>query len=402
MALCFSVQRGLPFSASLLALVLVLGLAACGPSGGMLSGVVASASEFVPGSSGIGKPPGAVEVRYTLGQRAHVRAEVAGETVPGGSSFLLFEGDQAAGTHVVRFNGVISATNGAGNTQVVRRSLPPGDYFIIVTAGGASERVPVKIVGTAEQPPELENIVMKPETISPNSDALDDVTELTFRTNESVTLSVDLTSRDGTRTPVLAPVLKGPGEQNVVVSGQDLLGNVLADGTYTVTLRAQSKQGNRVESNRSLKLEGSGTPALQVLKVAISPQRVMLGEAISVTITVKNVGNTPLRSEGPLMGYTYTTDSSYSSIEGGKYGVKAGLWRVGVDWDGNSGGGAPYRYPFRWGFDHTLMPGETAVTGGKIVILKQERTMWFYAGVLQEGVRIVWDRLGRTQVKVGF
>lgn len=392
-----SAWRTLPFLAALL----VLGLAACGPSGGMLSGVVASASEFVPGSSGIGKPPGAVEVRYTLGQRAHVLAEVAGETVPGGGS-LLFEGDQAAGMHVIRFNGVIGMGSGAGSTQVVRRALTPGDYFIQVTAGGASERVPVKIVGTAEQPPALENIVMKPETISPNSDALDDVTELTFRTNESVTLSVDLTSRDGTRTPVLAPVLRGPGEQNVVVSGQDLLGNVLADGTYTVTLRAQSKQGNRVEANRSLKLEGSGTPALQVLKVDISPQRVMLGEAISVTITVKNVGNTPLRTEGPLMGYTYTTDSSYSSIEGGKYGVKAGLWRVGVDWDGNSGGGAPYRYPFRWGFDHTLMPGETAVTGGKIVILKQERTMWFYAGVLQEGVRIVWDRLGRTQVKVGF
>ena len=41
-------------------------------------------------------------------------------------------------------------------------------------------------------------------------------------------------------------------------------------------------------------------------------------------------------------------------------------------------------------------------TGGKITILKQERKMWFFAGVLQEGIRIVRDRLGITAVGVGF
>ncbi len=48
------------------------------------------------------------------------------------------------------------------------------------------------------------------------------------------------------------------------------------------------------------------------------------------------------------------------------------------------------------------MPGETVVTGGNIVILKQEREMWFYAGALQEGIRIALDRLGRTRVDVDF
>ena len=36
------------------------------------------------------------------------------------------------------------------------------------------------------------------------------------------------------------------------------------------------------------------------------------------------------------------------------------------------------------GDERGLMPGEEAVTGGKIHILKQERAMWFYAGVLQD------------------
>lgn len=380
--------------------LMAFGVAGCGPFGAVLSGVTASTWEFVPGSTGIGRPPGAIEVRYTLMQRASVRAEVRGVAVPGGN-LALYQGEQAAGSHVVRFNGVISTGVAPGDQQVVRKTLPPGDYFIVVTAGAASERVPFRVAGVAVPPPTLENILMKPDVISPNSDAVDDVAELTFRTGQTITLSVDLTSAKGARVSVLAPLLKGSGEQNVVVSGQDLMGNVLADGVYTVTLRAQDKAGNRVEASRKLTIEGSGAPAIQVLKVDISPQQVVLGGAISVTITVKNVGKVPLRTQGPPQGYTYTTNGSYSSIEGGKYVDRAGLWRVGVDWDGNSGGG-PSRYPFRWGFDHTLMPGETAVTGGKIVILKQERTMWFYAGVLQEGIRIIWDRLGRKRVEVGF
>ena len=39
---------------------------------------------------------------------------------------------------------------------------------------------------------------------------------------------------------------------------------------------------------------------------------------------------------------------------------------------------------------------EQVTTGGKITVLKQEQKMWFYAGVLQEGIKIVLDRLGRT------
>jgi hypothetical protein len=72
-----------------------------------------------------------------------------------------------------------------------------------------------------------------------------------------------------------------------------------------------------------------------------------------------------------------------------------------VDWDGNVGGG-PQRYPFRWGFGHTLAPGETVTIEGHITILKQERRMLFFVGVLQEGVRIWLDRLAPAGVDVSF
>jgi hypothetical protein len=156
-----------------------------------------------------------------------------------------------------------------------------------------------------------------------------------------------------------------------------------------------------VQAERPLLIEGGGEPDVEILRVEIAPQQITLGSAIAVSITVKNTGNVPLRTHGPDPGYTYTTNDSYSSIEGGKWVDRPGLWRVGVDWDGNAGGAA-YRYPFRWGFGKTLMPGETVVTGGNIVILKQESRMWFFAGLLQEGVRIVRDRLGPTLVNVSF
>src|SRR4051794_22252711 len=53
-------------------------LSACGPLGGgaMLSGITASTAGIVPGSSGVGNPPGALVVRYTLGSAADVTARV--------------------------------------------------------------------------------------------------------------------------------------------------------------------------------------------------------------------------------------------------------------------------------------------------------------------------------------
>jgi hypothetical protein len=321
----------------------------------------------------------------------------------------LLQEEQAAGPHVLRFNGIIQGRphfyqidQRPWSDGVVRSVVPDGEYLIELEAGGERELVPFTVRGSDIDSPDIESIVLSPGTITPNSDAVDDVAELTFRTDQTATLSIDLTAAEGTVTRVLAPDERAAGEQNVAINGQTPTGEVLPDGTYTVTIRAQDRAGNQVEAYRPLVIEGGGEPQIEVVRVEIGPGQVILGESIHVSITVKNVGNVPLRTHGPDPGYTYTTNDTYASIEGGKWADKAGLWRAGADWDGNSGGGGAYRYPFRWGFGKTLMPGEEVTTGGNIVILKQEQKMWFYAGVLQEGVRIVRDRLGRTPVEVDF
>jgi hypothetical protein len=373
-------------------------LAACSVGGGAaLSNVGVSPGAITPGSSGIGKAPGVAQVKYTLGERGPVTVTLGGPV-----QAMLFAGEQGAGPHLVRFTGVVDISEPAGEATLTRRVVPPGDYTVSVEAGGAKQSAPLRVEQAQGAAPTLRNVTVFPDTISPNGDALSDVAEITFRTNETATLAVDLYGSGGDRIPVLAPSKTGPGEQNVVVTGRDTLDEALPDGVYTATVSVQDPAGYRVEASRPITIEGGGEPDLEVLSVDISPQQLILGGEISVTVRVKNTGDVPLRTQGPDPGYTYSTNESYSSIEGGTLTDKAGLWRVGVDWDGNSGGGPAYRYPYRWGFGKTLMPGEEVVTGGKIRILKQERAMWFYVGVLQEEVRIVRDRLGRTRVGVDF
>ena len=352
---------------------------------------------IVPGSTGIGNPPRAIELQYNLPERATVTALLEGPV-----SSTLMTTEQAPGLHTFRFNAVLMDNTPHEGYSSVRRVVPDGFYIIRISANSRQlTDANVAVQNADTTPPTLQNIVIKPEVVSPNSDAVDDVAEVTFRTEQTATLSIDLTDNKGQVTPMLAPVEKGPGEQNAVITAQDLIGQPLPNGVYTATIRAEDRAGNRVEAYRPVKVEGAGEASIEILKVEITPQQIIAGQAISVSITVRNNGDVPLRTQGPDAGFTYTTNDTYASIEGNRYTDKAGLWRIGVDWDANGGGGA-YRYPFRWGFGKTLMPGETVITGGKIVILKQEREMWFYAGVLQEGIRIALDRLGRTRVGVDF
>lgn len=375
----------------------VLLLSACGASGAALSNVSASTNNIVPGSVGIGKPPKVVQISYTLGGQSDVSI-----TLDGPRKITLYTGNQQPGSHILRFNGTTAASDNQGEYTVVRSIVPPGDYTLTIAAGGgASQSVPFSVAAVESAPPSLTNLTVYPATISPNQDALDDVAELTFRTDMTTTLSANLFDKSGNKTPIYPPTKKAAGEQRIVIEGKDTIGEPLPDGVYTATVRADDVLGNRVEASQVITIEAGGEPLIEVLSVDITPKQIIVGSEISVTIRIKNTGNVPLRTQGPDPGFTYTTNDTYASIENGSLDNKAGLWRVGVDWDGNSGGG-PSRYPFRWGFGHTLQPGEEAITGGKIRVLKQERTMWFYAGVLQEGVRIALDRLARTAVGIDF
>jgi hypothetical protein len=395
-----------------LCLVLLAGtIAACGTSQ-LLANVGPATAELRP--SGKGEH---VDISYTIGQPAKV---VVYLQAAGGARYTLRDGEQRLASpdpYVLRFDG----TTPTNDPVLKRRALPSGAYTYVVQATGpdgaqAEGKGQITIVGSDSPPPTIQNLVVAPTIISPNADGIDDVAEITYQLPVSATVDITFTGPDGkTSYPFVAGDEEGPMLQRQIWNGKTVDNTLLPDGTYTYTVRAQDRFGNLVEQTGQITIKGGGQPEIKLTYSNIAPEAVMKGGTITVTLRVKNTGLVPIRTYGPPSGYEYSTDDVFSSIDSGKYVVKpGGFWRVGMDWDANSGGAAK-RYPFRWAItprppgqwrvpnqEDLLMPGEEATITGRIRILQPETKMSFYVGLIQDGVGFFQDRTGRTIVKVGF
>ena len=95
-----------------------------------------------------------------------------------------------------------------------------------------------------------------------------------------------------------------------------------------------------------------------------------------------------------------------------------GLFRVGVDFEGNSAGRS---YPYRWGLGkesdltvktingqkyYYLMPNQRVVVSGAVKLVDKSQfnpiTPFFWVGLNHEQVQIVNDRVSPTRVTIGF
>ncbi len=386
-------------------------LAACGP-GTLLTNVGPTSLELHP--TGHGET---VKINYTLGRDAKVSVFLQDAA---GTRYTLRDNElrQASSVpYALAFDGT-APTN---DPVLKRKALPSGEYTYIVQAASddgstAQAQGQIKIVGADAPPPLIQNLMVFPDTISPNADAIDDVAEITYQLPVSATVDITFTAPDGhTIYPFVAADKEGPTPQRQVWNGKTVDNALLPDGVYTYTVRAEDPFGNLVERQGKVSIAGGGQPEVKLTYTNIAPEAIMKGDVITVTMRVKNTGTVPIRTYGPPAGYEYSTDDVFSSIAGGKYIVKpGGFWRVGVDWDANSGGAAK-RYPYRWAItprppdqwkipneEDVLAPGEEAQIVGRIRVLQPETKMSFYVGLIQDGVGFFQDRTGRTIIKVGF
>lgn len=391
---------------------LVLGLAGCGLRQSLLSEVQAVPDTLNP--TGAGE---SINITYHIGREANVTIYL--EEVATRQRYTL-RLDQARSpsddAYTLRFDG----TAPLDDPVVQRRLLMAGDYTVVVQARGKDgsqdeARVPIKITGQAVPTPDIENLVVAPPAISPNADAIDDVAEITYRLPVTSTVDITLTTPDGQVLPFVTREEDQIGEQWHVWNGKRPDGGSLPNGIYTYTVRAADHYGNLVQRQGQITLADVGQPEATILAARIAPEHIMLGSTLTVTMRIRNTGTVPIRTYGPPSGYTYTTDEVYSSIAGGQYTAQAGgFWRVGMDWDANSGGGAR-RYPFRWalsprppeqwrvpGVEDWFLPGEEIEVTGHVVVLQRETKMFFYVGLIQDGVGFFQDRTARTIVEVGF
>jgi hypothetical protein len=400
--------RALLLAPALIAAALLL--IGCG-RGPLLGEVSASADSYAPAESA--RP---LAISYAVGSDAVVDIYVLDGADARYNLRTAQPRPASDQPYILRFDGTVPTDD----PVVLRRMLPPGGYRIVVEAqgpGGQRDRreLPLTITGAAVPAPDVQNLVVSPGVISPNADAIDDIAEFTYRLPVSATVDIDVTTPGGERIPVLTRAGQGPFEQHEVWNGKRPNGALLPAGVYTYTVRAEDVHGSVVRRQGQIALESVGQPEARIVAAYIAPQRVMLGEVITVTVRVRNTGTVPIRTYGPPSGFEYSTDEVFSSVEGGRYTAQAGgFWRIGMDWDANSGGGAK-RYPFRWalsarppeqwavpGVEDFLMPGEEVEVVGRVRIEQRETKMGFYVGLIQDGVGFFQDRSGRTIVEVGF
>ena len=344
---------------------------------------------------------GTTVLRYSLSAPARVNVTVRDAS---GRGFPLRtdETRPSAGSYELKFDGTRS--EGAGRLD--RRVLPDGEYRLVVDAVDrsglqASAAATLRVAGADNNPPRLDPITVAPRFISPNFDAIDDALTATFRLSKEALVSIYAEDPAGAKVDVrLLDEKRPPGEYveswNGVVNDSPL-----PDGAYSYVISARDRAGNVSSVSTPVQVAAGGIPRAKILRADFAPRQIILGGIVQVRMRIKNVGDTILRTQGPDPGFAYSSYDSFGSILNGQFIDRAGLWRAGVDWAGAPiSGGA--RYPYRWGFGKDLQPGEEVEISGEIQVLHQITKMWFFGGIIQEGVRIQDDGVGRAQIEVSF
>lgn len=387
---------------------LLLWTVGCAAAQPLLSGVRITRPLISPNGSAANT---AAQVEYALGRPARVDLYLT--TLAGERVYLRRDEPRpTAGQYVFRFDG----SHELPDDPLQRRVIPDGRYQLVLVARDATGRVdqatmPVDVRGADTDGPRLELLQARPDRLTPNFDGVDDVAHVSYRLTKAARVAHWVLDEGGVRHWMGPTQRRAAGEYaeswNALVRGRPL-----PDGRYSFIVRAEDEAGNITVARSPILVESAGLPRARILEVNFSPRRVMLGELLRVEIRVRNEGQAPVRSHGPDPGFTYSSFDNYFSIADATLVDKAGFWRVGVDWAGSPGtiGG---KYPYRWGFGKDLEPGQETTVVGHIRLEHEDQRarfgdnpdyhrMIFFAAVVQEGVAVHQDRVGQTEITVGF
>jgi hypothetical protein len=374
--------------------LLVLGLLSlaflvAGCQGGpWLSGLSLGPAEITPNADG---EDDVTRISYRLGRTANISIFFVDES---GAQHYFRKDERRAYSkdpYEVLFGGAIDG-----------RLLPDGQYTCVLEA--------------TDTPMRIDNLDISPHTFTPNRDGIGDRVRIGYYLNkEAARVQVYLKDKDGMRYPVPEDQIREMGSQGShehdYDAGVDLDVQPPPDGVYTVVVEAEDAVGNRDQVEGPLTIVSGGVPQVEIVnRTALwSAPIVKLGDTLTFTCTVKNIGTVPVRTRGPEPGTTYAMDQNYNSLEEPE---EPGLFRVGLDYEGNSGGRT---YPFRWQLgrddeltvidgEKYLMPGQTVMVVGHLKV--SEKTVrvapYFWLGLIHENVWIVMDRVEYVSITVEF
>ncbi|MCX7622494.1 MAG: N-acetylmuramoyl-L-alanine amidase, partial [Thermomicrobium sp.] len=121
-------------------------------------------------------------------------------------------------------------------------------------------------------------------------------------------------------------------------------------------------------------------PKAELVSVTFTPSsELYAGTLVRVDAVVRNTGPVELPTQGPPPGFIYEEGQTFDTVG---YAKQEGAFRVGVDFEGNTG----IPNPFRWGLPGPLAPGEQATVTGYIR-LRSVRRWKLTASLVREFVR---------------
>ena len=390
----------------LLALILVLSGCVRRP---LLHDVSIRPQTISPNADGV---EDVAEIKYSLSRQSRITIYFVDEK---GKRHYFREGNRRSkGERTAYFGGVIDGT-----------LLPDGEYtcvFVAEDQRGRTERMEKDFVisGGDKVHLRIENLNIWPQAFTPNRDGITDRVTIGYNLNKQAErVEVYLLDDQGNKYPVPEDEIREMGSpgthEHDYDAGIDLGATPPPNGTYTVVVEAVDAVGNQAKQTGELTIREGGVPRVEIVNRAarFSPDVVALGNTLTFTCTVKNIGTVPVRTKGPEPGTTYSTSQNFNTL--GEY-LEPGVFRVGLDFEGNSLGRT---YPFRWqlGKDEELEVIETEIGPQKYLMPEQTVTVvghlrvedrpfdakpYYWIGLIHEEVEIVQDHVEPTQIAIAF
>lgn len=418
-----------------------------------------SLTEITPNADGSND---ATTIRYTLNRNAKVTIALT-NTVTG--ERYLFRNAEArpADSYSVVFSGVVDGyllpgekPNVAGEIEM--RLMPNGSYTWTIetvaedgetarTSGGLTIKDGDSVL------PAITDFSISPERFTPNRDGVDDRVYVNVFVEKEATLTVYLEGNDKHRYYV-AERLEGrkPGERGAHLfdyeGGVDQKITPPPDGTYTVVVVAEDKEGQRVRRTGTVTLADGGLPNAEIVpqgtggrvfytaapykdsyytdskisgETVVKPEGVMStmtritmpeGDLLVFRLTISNYGSTPIRTLGPWPGTVYQYDQVAPAMN---TEAVTGAWRVGLMCDRSESS-----LPWRWAIGSRdeltkverdgetfwyLMPGKSAVVWGAVRmnrLVKTRNPQECWAALIHEDVEIppLQDHAGPIKVEL--
>ncbi len=390
-------------------IALAVGWVVFGGNQSLLKEVTFSKTEITPNADGLDD---AATIKYEITRNAIV--SIYFENEAGDRYYFRQDELRGVGEYEVNFSGVVHGyrlPNEEIEGEILARLLQDGQYSWTITAtpdNGDTETIAgsINISQADTELPEIRNFSLDKAVFSPNRDGIDDRVKIQFfLPKEVVQTRVFLIGPEGIELPIAEQALLTPANQpgNHVFDyegGVDNNATPPPDGTYPVIAIVEDAEGQRIRVEDTLTLAFGGIPRAEIISpptgdtVSFSATAVTMCDTFTVTMTIENYGQAPIRTTGPAPGTVYDSDWNYNTLG---WHTESGAWRAAIGYENEIS-----NYPFRWavgnldelekiGDHYYLMPGQRTVVTGTIRVVgpfgeRNPQPVW--AGLIHEDVEI--------------